>query len=97
MVVLAILGDEIQRGAVEGAGTHVADARAKESLTQFVTGLAGEGHGQDLIGRDLFVGHAALNSQGQDVGLSRSGRGANQKSARRRHDRLALFGREPDQ
>ena len=63
MVIFAVLGDEVQSSPVKGPRADVAHPRAKEPLTQFVAGLAGEGHGQDLVGSDLFVGHAPLNSQ----------------------------------
>ena len=62
MVVFVVLRDERERGSVERARAHVGDARAKESATKFVAGLAGKGHGEDVIARHLTLQHAALNA-----------------------------------
>ena len=97
MVVLAVLGHEVERGAVEGARAHVAHARAKESTAQLVPRLAREGHRQDVVGGDLAVGHAALNAQRQDVRLARTRRRAHEVSSSGGHHRVALLGGEPDQ
>ena len=83
VVVLAVLRDDVERHLVERARAHVADPGAKESLAQFVAGLAREGHRQDLIGAHLFVGDATLDAQSEYVRLARAGRRANEQTARR--------------
>src|SRR5471030_2154193 len=97
MLVLAVLGNNPERRAVKGAGSHVTDTGAKESFSKFVTGFAREGHGQYLVGADLLVRDAALNAQGQDVSLTGTGRGANEQTPTRRHHGFALLRRESDE
>ena len=56
------------------ARAHVAHAFFEKTAAKFVAGLAGEGHGKNLIRRDVVVRDSTLDTQGQYVGLSRTGR-----------------------
>ena len=80
---------------MEGPRANIADAGAKESPTKFVARLPGEGHREYLVGVDLALRDAPLDSKSQDVGLSRSRSRANEQTAGRRRDGLTLFGRQP--
>jgi len=97
VVILAILGHDVECHLVKGAGTHVTYPGPKESFAKFVAGLAGEGHCEDLIGTDFVVGNPTLNAQSEDVGLAGTGGRANEQAPRGGHDGLALFGCQPDE
>jgi hypothetical protein len=94
-MVLAVTRNDCKRGAVKGSCSNVANAGFKESPTKFISGLAREGHRENLIGRYLALEDSSLNSQGQDVSFSRSGGGADHETPGVAIDGFALFGRQP--
>ena len=81
-MVFSVLGHEVECGPVEGAGLHIAYAGPKETAAQLVAGLASEGHGEDVVRRDLPVGNAPLDPQGEYVRLARACGGAHEMPAR---------------
>jgi hypothetical protein len=69
-VVVSKLGDDRERGPVEGTRTDVTDAGARQPSVKFVARLTGERHGQNLVRLEVATLDAALDAQGQNVGLT---------------------------
>jgi len=83
-----------QRRRVERAGQYAAMAQRRHPIDHIARRLVGEGHEQDLIGRDGACLDRVSRAPADDPRLARTGAGDDRQRTRRRGDGLALRGIE---